>query len=286
MNKVEKYKELIQTAAALISRRVTSTDMDFQQWKSSVDRMLAKEFGTNSREHELFRKRRFCTPVVGADDDRPQEPACVRDIELTQKELQDYLNELLSEEENVNVIQVQAKEYDVFLSHAAIDKISYVNELYDVIRTLGITVFYDSTAITWGDKWKEKIIEGLHSSEFAIIVLSEQFFDREWTERELHELLEQQNENKQKLVLPLLYGITIEQLTKKYPQLGEIQCISAMTYSKEKIAILLAKELIKRYKAIGGKKTVIIKRKVCGGDLHPAENETTYDGANSKTKFA
>ena len=115
-------------------------------------------------------------------------------------------------------------------------------------------VFYDSTAITWGDKWKEKIIEGLHSSEFAIIVLSEQFFDREWTERELHELLEQQNENKQKLVLPLLYGITIEQLTKKYPQLGEIQCISAMTYSKEKIAILLAKELIKRYKAIGGKK--------------------------------
>lgn len=46
MNKVEKYKELIQTAAALISRRVTSTDMDFQQWKSSVDRMLAKEFGT------------------------------------------------------------------------------------------------------------------------------------------------------------------------------------------------------------------------------------------------
>ncbi len=178
MNKVEKYKELIQTAAALISRRVTSTDMDFQQWKSSVDRMLAKEFGTNSREHELFRKRRFCTPVVGANDDRPQEPACVRDIELTQKELQDYLNELLSEEENVNAIQVQAKEYDVFLSHAANDKISYVNELYDVIRTLGITVFYDSTAITWGDKWKEKIIEGLHSSEFAIIVLSEQFFDR------------------------------------------------------------------------------------------------------------
>ena len=42
MNKVEKNKELIQTAAALISRRVTSTDMDFQQWKSSVDRMLEK----------------------------------------------------------------------------------------------------------------------------------------------------------------------------------------------------------------------------------------------------
>ena len=31
---------------------------------------------------------------------------------------------------------------------------------------------------------------------------------------------------------------------------------------------------------------VIIKRKVCGGDLHPAENETTCEGANSKTKFA
>lgn len=85
MNKVEKYKELIQTAAALISRRVTSTDMDFQQWKSSVDRMLAKEFGTNSREHELFRKRRFCTPVVGADDDRPQKPAVFATLSLPKK---------------------------------------------------------------------------------------------------------------------------------------------------------------------------------------------------------
>lgn len=254
MNKVEKYKELIQEAATLINRRVTSTDMDFQKWKSSVDRMLAKEFGTDSREHELFRKRHFCTPVVGADDDRPQEPACVRDIELTQKELQDYLNELLGEEENANAIQVQAKEYDMFLSHAVNDKISYVNELYDVIRTLGIKVFYDSTAITWGDNWKDKIMEGLHSSEFAIVVLSEQFFDREWTERELYELLAQQNENKQKLVLPLLYDITIKQLKEKHPQLGDIQCISTLTYSNEKIAILLAKELIKRYKAIGGRK--------------------------------
>lgn len=42
MNKVEKYKELIQTAAALISRRVTSTDMDFQQWKSSVGSDVGK----------------------------------------------------------------------------------------------------------------------------------------------------------------------------------------------------------------------------------------------------
>lgn len=255
MNKVEKYKELIQEAATLISRRVTSTDMDFQKWKSSVDRMLTKEFGTDSREHELFRKRHFCTPVVGADDDRPQEPACVRDIELTQKELQDYLDEALNEKETATSMQVQAKKYDVFLSHAAQNKIEYVNELNKVIAMLGIDIFYDSDCLAWGDNWKDKIMEGLRSSEFAIVVLSEQFFDREWTERELYELLSQQNESKQKLVLPLLYGITIEQLKEKYPQLGDIQCISTVTYSKEEIAILLARELIKRYKAIGGRKT-------------------------------
>lgn len=140
------------------------------------------------------------------------------------------------------------KQYDVFISHASKDKSDYVESLYLTLRRLGISIFYDSDSISWGDNWKQAILDGTAVSEFAIIVISENFFDREWTERELHEFLQRQNESGQKIVLPLLHNITREQLTQHYPELEEIQMIDTARQSKENITILFAKELIKRYK--------------------------------------
>lgn len=140
------------------------------------------------------------------------------------------------------------KEFDVFISHANADKSDYVDELYLTLRKLGINIFYDSEVLSWGDNWKQVILNGTEKSEFAIIVISENFFGREWTERELDEFLKRQNVNGQKIVLPLLCNITFDQLRDKYPTLGEIQAICTDGRSKEDIAILFAKELIKRYK--------------------------------------
>lgn len=138
------------------------------------------------------------------------------------------------------------KNYDVFISHANRDKVDYVDELYLTLRKLGVRIFYDSEVISWGDNWKQAILNGTEKSEFAIIVISEKFFDREWTERELEELLKRQNTSGQKIVLPLLYGVSLEKLNEQYPFLSEIQMINTEQYSKEQITILFAKELIKR----------------------------------------
>ncbi len=143
---------------------------------------------------------------------------------------------------------VSDKEYDVFISHARKDKLDYVDSLYLSIRRLGVRIFYDTEVISWGDNWKKVILEGTEKSEFAIIVISENFFDREWTERELDEFLKRQNASGQKIVLPLLYGVSIDTFIEKYPSLEEIQVISTERYTKEEITILFAKELIKRLK--------------------------------------
>ncbi len=142
----------------------------------------------------------------------------------------------------------QHKKYDVFISHAAKDKSDYVEGLYMKLRRLGIQIFYDTDSISWGDKWKERILDGIEESEFAIIVISQNFFGREWTERELNELLTRQNDFGQKIVLPLLHGITVDELKSQYPEVGEIQCINTDDCNKEEVTILLAKELIKRYR--------------------------------------
>ncbi len=153
---------------------------------------------------------------------------------------------------NVEVPKYKAKmlpEYDVFISHANADKEELIEELYNSLDRLGVTIFYDKETLEWGDKFKDKILEGTKKSEFAIIVISENFFDREWTEKELVEFLNRQNRNGQKLILPILHNITIEQLREKYPSIADIQAISSSKYTCDQIALLFARQLIKRLKA-------------------------------------
>lgn len=173
-------------------------------------------------------------------------------VYLTDEGVQYFKNkENANTKQSSDIVRIKSnnhKKYDVFISHANKDKSDFVDELYLAIRKLGINIFYDSEILSWGDNWKQVILDGTEKSEFAIIVISNNFFDREWTERELDEFLKRQNESGQKIVLPLLHNISLEKLKEKYPTLGDIQVIDTQRYSKEDITILFAKELIKRYK--------------------------------------
>ena len=154
--------------------------------------------------------------------------------------------------EKVEVPKYQARtlpEYDVFISHANKDKKDLIEELYQSLSMLGISIFYDKESLEWGDNWKDRILNGTKKAEFAIIVISENFFDREWTERELSEFLNRQNRNGQKLILPIIHNITNEQLKAKYPNVANIQAIDSSNYNCDQIALLFARQLIKRLKA-------------------------------------
>ena len=118
------------------------------------------------------------------------------------------------------------------------------------IEKLGVKIFYDSKILKWGDNWKNRILEGTKKSEFAIIVISNNFFGREWTEIELKEFLNRQNRSGQKIILPILHNITVEDLRKKYTSIADIQALSTQKINCDGIALLFAKEFIKRLKDI------------------------------------
>lgn len=154
--------------------------------------------------------------------------------------------------ETVEIPAYKAKmipEYDVFLSHANADKADIVDGLYISLEKLGVNIFYDKKNLEWGDNWKERIINGTKKAEFAIIVISENFFGREWTEKELAEFLKRQNRNGQKLILPIVHGITNEDLRNKYPTVADIQAIDSKDYTCDQIALLFACQLIQRLKS-------------------------------------
>ena len=157
-----------------------------------------------------------------------------------------------NEQKMVTVPQYKAKDlpmYDVFVSHANTDKATYVDDLKKSLDKLNIHVFYDKDTLEWGDNWKSKILEGVKKAEFAIIVISENFFDREWTEKELTDFLNRQNRNGQKIILPILHNITVAQLQEKYPAVADIQALDSSKYSCDEIALKFAAQLIKRLKA-------------------------------------
>lgn len=179
----------------------------------------------------------------------PQLVSCLRSV-AKDKNFTDEMNGISKK----TVPSYQAKnlpQYDVFLSHANKDKEDFVEDLYKSLEKLGVNIFYDRKSLEWGDKWKERILEGTKKSEFAIIVISQNFFGREWTEKELNEFLNRQNRNGQKLVLPIIHNITNDDLRKKYPLVADIQTVDSRKLSCDEIAIMFARQFIKRLKAEG-----------------------------------
>lgn len=147
-------------------------------------------------------------------------------------------------EKQNNIVSEQKKHeattYDVFVSHANKDKKEYVEELKSSFEKLNIKIFYDKDSLEWGDNWKKRILDGVSKAKFAVIVISENYFGREWTEKELNQFLRRQNASGQKIILPILHNITVEQLRERYPEIADIQALDSSKYSCDEIALKFA----------------------------------------------
>lgn len=214
-----------------------------EEWMNDVkifhDRYLKEHPLSNQMESLLFSRR------LGAFKELI---SCLKSI----RKDTDFINKI-NGIETIKVPAYKARslpEYDVFISHANTDKPEIIDNLYNALNLLGVNIFYDKEEIEWGDKWKDRILQGVEKSEFAIIVISENFFGREWTEKELSNFLNRQNRSGQKIILPVLHNITNQQLGEKYPEVADIQTISSSNYNCEEIALLFAKQYIKRLKQI------------------------------------
>lgn len=160
-----------------------------------------------------------------------------------------YFYKSKQDEKKLMIEEQKNSIYDVFLSHANVDKLDFVDDLNSSLQKLGINIFYDKNSLEWGDNQKQRILEGVQKATFAIIVISNNFFDREWTEKELYEFLSRQTVEGQKLILPIIHNISHEDLSKKYPSVSNIQAISSKSYNSDEIALLFAGQLIKRLKS-------------------------------------
>lgn len=128
-----------------------------------------------------------------------------------------------------------ANSYDFFISHASQDKKLFVRELVQHLQKKGATVWYDELTLKVGDSLRENIDKGLSNSKFGIVVLSEYFFKKEWTQKELNGLtaLEIQGATR---ILPIWHKVTKDEVAQYSPILADKLALNTSTLSTSEIA--------------------------------------------------
>ena len=80
------------------------------------------------------------------------------------------------------------KQKDLFISYASEDKETVARPLAEALREANISVWFDEFEILLGDSLRKNIEEGLSTSQHGLVILSHNFFRKEWPQKELNGL--------------------------------------------------------------------------------------------------
>jgi hypothetical protein len=116
-------------------------------------------------------------------------------------------------------------EYNVFICHASEDKEPFVRELAERLAEEGLKVWYDEFTLKLGNSLRRGIDQGISRSHHAIVVLSKNFFAKEWAQKELDALVEIESETRK--ILPIWHGVTKKEVQSFSPILASRFAISS-----------------------------------------------------------
>ena len=111
-------------------------------------------------------------------------------------------------------------EWDVFICHASEDKVEFVRPLAERLNQAGLKVWFDEFSLTVGDSLRRSIDTGLVKTKFGVVVVSSNFFNKEWPQRELDGLATRERDGR-KVILPVWLGVDIDDVAAHSPTLAD-----------------------------------------------------------------
>jgi len=129
------------------------------------------------------------------------------------------------------------KSFDVFISHASEDKDEIARPLYLALTERGLSVWFDEATLTVGDSLRRKIDEGLRTSTFGVVVLSPNFFAKEWPQAELDALHDRQMTGADKVILPIWHKISKDEIAANVPMLAGTLGLQSALMSVAEMAV-------------------------------------------------
>jgi len=120
---------------------------------------------------------------------------------------------------------VPTARFDVFISHASEDK-DFARPLAEKLQALGLSMWFDESAMKPGDSLREEIDKGLAGSDFGVAILSKRFFKKQWTQAELNGLFTLKLEGKNRII-PVWHQITKQEVASHSPMVADLLAIRA-----------------------------------------------------------
>ena len=117
--------------------------------------------------------------------------------------------------------QQRTSKFDVFISHASEDKDTIARPLYEGLSAAGLAVWYDDAVLHLGDSLRRKIDEGLARCNYGVVIISRNFFDKEWPQRELDGLAAREVADGKTVILPIWHEINRDILIRRSPTLAD-----------------------------------------------------------------
>lgn len=129
----------------------------------------------------------------------------------------------------------------IFISHASEDKESIASALAYALRRYNIDVWYDEFSLTVGDSLTESISKGLANCDYGLVILSRNFFSKNWTKKELNGLRSRAYSGDKNIILPIWHEITYEYIAKIDPILADIFALDSSLKTDDLVKKILDK---------------------------------------------
>jgi len=132
-------------------------------------------------------------------------------------------------------VESSTRAHDVFISHASEDKEAVVRPLAAALVAEGLSVWFDEFELRIGDSLRRKIDKGLANSRVGLVVLSQSFIGKGWTNYELDGIVTRSVSGEQ-VLLPIWHNITKQEVIAYSPSLADKVARSTATHTVDDIA--------------------------------------------------
>jgi hypothetical protein len=127
---------------------------------------------------------------------------------------------MASDSEQADLGASTPAKWDAFVAHASEDKDDLVRPLAKELRSRGLRVWFDEFELKVGDSLRERIDHGLANSHHGIVVLSPDFFRKEWPKNELNGLVAREQGGRRR-ILPVWHRIGKSEVAEHSPILAD-----------------------------------------------------------------
>ena len=109
-----------------------------------------------------------------------------------------------------------SRNYDVFLSFRGGDtRRNFTDHLYTTLTAYGIQTFRDDEELEKGGDIASDLSRAIQESKIFIIIFSKNYANSRWCLNELVKIMEQMEEKKKSMVLPVFYHVNPSDVRKQ-----------------------------------------------------------------------